>query len=213
MNIGAGFMHALFREIGASRISVALTCLSMLVNAAAADEHPAQKLVRETAGLVTSRLIAEPALKKDPERLQALVDDVVLPHFDFTRMSKRVLARNWRKASAGEQQSFTAAFKALLVRTYSTALSEYSNQEIKFLPVRDRPEKKRATVRTLIGRPGAQPIPIDYAMFEAPDGWKVYDVTVSEVSLVINYRSSFAAEIRKSGMAGLIKRLTERGDG
>lgn len=207
-------MRALFRDVGASKACATLVCLTLFAaDIAAADEHPAQALVRETAGKVTSRLIAEPALKSNNAKLHALVDDIVLPHFDFTRMSKRVLARNWREASPEEQTAFTAAFKTLLVRTYSTALAEYSNQEIKFLSVRERSGKKEVTVRTQIGRPGAKPIPIDYAMYESDAGWKVYDVKVSEVSLVINYRSSFASEIRKSGMAGLIKRLAERGDG
>ena len=205
-------MTGFFHRLAALRARAALVLFALLAHAAvaAAQEHPAQALVRETAGKVIEELTSDPSLKQDRPRLHAMIDELVLPHFDFTRMSRRVLAKNWRKASDAEKTQFTAAFKALLVRTYSSALAEYSDQTIEFLQPRERPQRKEVAVRSQVRRSGAPPIEIQYTMYEKDGRWLVYDVLVDGISLVINYRSTFASEIRNNGMAGLIKRLSER---
>ncbi|MBE0623030.1 MAG: ABC transporter substrate-binding protein [Burkholderiales bacterium] len=146
----------------------------------------------------------------DQSRLNALIDAEVLPHFDFSRMTALAVGRNWRKASPEQQAALTSEFRALLVRTYSSALSSYRNQVIEFKPLRVAAEDDDVTVRTQVRQPGAVPISIDYSMQKTASGWKVYDVVVGGISLVTNYRETFIAEIRNGGVDGLIKTLASK---
>ena len=192
-----------------SRLLIALTFIGCV--GAQAAETPPDVLAKNT----TQEVIA--ILKQDKEiqsgnqkKLLDLIDAKVLPHFDFSQMTKLAVGRNWRSATPAQQQMLVAEFRTLLVRTYSNSLAAYKNQVIEFKPFKMRPGDTDVTVKTQVIQPGAQAIPIDYAMQKTPDGWKVYDVTVDGVSLVINYRSSFANEVRKSGIDGLIKVMVEK---
>jgi phospholipid transport system substrate-binding protein len=144
------------------------------------------------------------------KRAMELVEQKVLPHFNFTRMTQLAVGRDWRQASPEQQKQLVAEFKTLLVRTYSNALTGYRNQVISFKPARFQPSDTEVTVRTEVKQPGAQPVSIDYSLRKEDDGWKVYDVVVANVSLVTNYRESFAAEVRSGGIDGLIKALQNR---
>ncbi len=176
-----------------------------------ATTEEAQQLVIDTSTRVLERL------RQDREKLQAnpgliypLVEDLVLPHFDFERMSIWVLGKNWRKADRQQQQEFIEAFRTLLVRTYAKALLEYTDQSLNYLPFHAEEDAKRVTVRTEVTQPGGVNIPINYSMFLNQKGeWKVYDISVDGVSLVTNYRSSFASEIRQGGIDKLLARLAE----
>jgi phospholipid transport system substrate-binding protein len=140
-----------------------------------------------------------------------LVEAKVLPHFNFTRMTQLAVARDWRQASPEQQKTLTAEFRTLLVRTYSKALTEYKNQTIDFRPFKMQPADTDVKVRTLINQPGAtKAIDLDYYLEKQPNGWKVYDIEVGGVSLVTNYRSEFTAEVRKSGIDGLIATLQKK---
>lgn len=179
----------------------------------AADE--AQQLVMDTSTKVLERLRQDrEKLQANPELIYPLVEDLVLPHFDFERMSIWVLGKNWRKADKQQQQQFTEQFRTLLVRTYAKALLEYTDQNINYLPFHTEEDAKRVTVRTEVTQPGGVNIPINYSMFLNQDGqWKVYDISVDGVSLVTNYRSSFASEIRQGGIDKLLARLGEMNAG
>lgn len=144
------------------------------------------------------------------KRAIELVEQKVLPHFNFTRMTQLAVGRDWRQASPEQQKQLVAEFKTLLVRTYSNALTGYRNQVISFKPTRFQPSDTEVTVRTEVKQPGAQPVSIDYSLQKEADSWKVYDVVVANVSLVTNYRESFAAEVRSGGIEGLIKALQNR---
>ncbi|MBT0962668.1 ABC transporter substrate-binding protein [Denitromonas sp. IR12] len=143
----------------------------------------------------------------DASRAVALVDEKVLPHFDFRIMTSLAVGRDWRQATPAQRDRLTSAFRTLLVRTYSNALTQYRDQQIDFKPLRAKPSDTDVTVRTEVRQAGAKPIDIDYALEKQGDNWKVYDVVVAGVSLVTNYRSSFASEIRSNGIDGLIKAL------
>ncbi len=149
-------------------------------------------------------------LKQNPQRIYGLVSEIVLPHFDFTTMSKWVLGKNWRKLSPDQQQRFTSEFRTLLVRTYAVSLSEYKDQTIKYLPLQAASGADDVTVRTEVQPGGGSPVPINYSMHLTDAGWKVYDVVIDGVSLVINYRTSFASQIRQGGIDKLITDLTAR---
>ena len=137
----------------------------------------------------------------------------MLPYFDFERMSQRVLGKDWRRASPAQRERFADEFEALLVRTYASAAREFSTRPVQFLPLRANAEGTLATVRTSIVADGGTTIPINYEMYESENGWKVYDVSIDGVSLVINYRTTFSREIRAGGIDQLIERLSRHNDG
>ena len=137
-----------------------------------------------------------------------LVEARVLPHFNFTRMTQLALARDWRQASPAQQKTLTDEFRLLLVRTYSKALTEYKNQTIDFKPFTLKAGESDVRVRTEIKQSGAgKNIELDYFLEKSGTAWKVYDIEVGGISLVTNYRDSFASEVRNNGIDGLIKSL------
>ncbi|MBM3391235.1 MAG: ABC transporter substrate-binding protein [Betaproteobacteria bacterium] len=142
------------------------------------------------------------------KRAIELVEQKVLPHFNFSRMTALAVGKDWRQADTAQQKALTEAFKELLVRTYSNALIAYKNETVDYKPFKMQPGETDVIVRTQIHQPGAkQPITLDYSLEKNAQGWKVYDVVIAGVSLVTNYRSSFATEVRNGGIDGLIKTL------
>ena len=139
-----------------------------------------------------------------------LVDQKVLPHFDFRHMTALAVGKDWKKASPGQQQQLTAEFKTLLVRTYSNALTSYKNQKIAYKPFRMNPGDSEVLVRTEVIQPGSKPVQIDYNLEKADAGWKVFDVVVAGISLVTNYRDQFAQEVRSGGIDGLIAAIAAK---
>lgn len=140
-----------------------------------------------------------------------LVEAKVLPHFNFNRMTRLAMGKNWSKAAPEQQQELVKEFRTLLVRTYSNALSNYSDATIKVEPLKSKGDETDTTVKTrVIQEQGQEPVPIDYSMEKTSDGWKVYDVTVAGVSLVTNYRSTFNTQVREGGVEKLIKTLADK---
>ena len=193
------------RMLGASIIVLAL----FSSNAMAGLEP--QALIQEVAQKTIDRLNAEQELiKKEPERLYSLINEFVLPHFDFERMSKWVLGKHWRRASKQEQQRFIEEFRTLLVRTYASSLSDYAQQTIIYLPFHGDLNSGEVMVKSEVEQPGSFGIPINYRLYKVNSDWKVYDVTIDDISLVSNYRTSFAREIKIKGIDGLIREMAEK---
>ena len=140
-------------------------------------------------------------------KLIQLIEAKVLPHFNFASMTALAMGQNWNKANAEQKKRLTEEFKTLLVRTYASALSAYSEQKFEFRPLRAKPADTDVTVQVRVLQPGAQPVPIDYSMEKTAANWKVYDVMIGGVSLVVNYRTEFSNAVRNSGIDGLIKEL------
>ncbi len=179
--------------------------------ALASDDHPAMKLVKDTTSLIKKRVKEDDAkIKENPEHLYDLVNEIVLPNFDFQKMSSWVLGKNWRNASAEQKKKFTSQFSRLLVRTYSRAIYDNIDQQINFLPIRGKPDDDKVTIRTEVPQEAGFPIPIDYKMRYKNNEWKVYDVVIDAISLVANYRTTFNQEIKKSGIDSLIASLADR---
>lgn len=151
-------------------------------------------------------------LKQDPTVIYGLVSNIVLPHFDFIRMSRSVLAQSWRKASFKQKLAFVRAFRTLMVRTYAVALLGYTNQKIHVLPAKLRAGEKSATVRMEVLQQGKPPAIINYRLYLKKQGWKVYDVATDGISLITNYRTSFASEIKQQGLDALIVRLQKHNE-
>jgi len=168
--------------------------------------------VRETADRTMYQVKAhKQKLEMNPGAIYGLVEEYVLPRFDFELISRYVLGKHWRTASPEQRAQFIAQFRTLMVRTYAHALLNYSDQEVRYLPVRMDSNGKRAAVDTLVRQAGAPDIPIEYRLQLQQDGvWRVYDVVIDGVSLVSNYRTSFSGHIRRMGLDGLIGWLDER---
>jgi phospholipid transport system substrate-binding protein len=191
-----------------------LLALLMCVGApvARADAvHPALTLVTQTADKIQTQLRAErDVVNKSPKRVYELVEQIVLPSFDFTNMSASVLGKHWRGASDDQKQRFTQEFKSLLVRTYSKALVDNMDRKIAALPLRAADGATDVTVRTEIPQQGGFPLPINYSMEFKDGAWKVYDVDIDGISMVKNYRTTFANEVKQGSVDDLIKKLGER---
>ena len=146
----------------------------------------------------------------NPQKVAQLVETKVLPHFNFTRMTQLAVGRNWRQASPEQQKVLTEEFKTLLVRTYTTAFSQYKNQTVEYKPLRMSPGDTDVVVKSLVRQPTGQPVAVDYSMEKAGPTWKVYDVKIEGISLVENYRNTFNGEIQRTGVDGLIKALQNK---
>jgi len=165
-------------------------------------------LVKNTTEKMLSALDKQSkALAEDPSLIYDLVSEIVLPHFDFIRMSRSVLAQNWKTASREQKLGFVRAFRTLMVRTYAVALLEYTDQKIHVLPTKLKVGDKNATVRMEVREEGKPPVMIKYRLRLKKKGWKVYDIAVDGISLTANYRTSFASEIKQNGLDALIARL------
>ncbi len=191
-----------------------LAALTLLLGPLAWAETPPDELVRSTSDKVLAALDQHrEELNTDPKLVYRIVDELVLPHFDFEAMSKLVLGVHWRRATPAQQKAFTQAFRDLLVRTYAKSLAEYEGQTLRYLPVRPSTDPNEVTVPTEIQPTSGPPIPVDYRLRKVGGEWKVFDVTIDGISLVTNYRSTFAQDIQRIGMDGLIKQLQQRNAG
>ena len=186
--------------------------LALLIPLAQAQEPAADLLVKSITEEVVAILKQDKDIQAgDPKKVAELIETKIVPHFNFTRMTRIAVARNWRAASPEQQKELTGEFKTLLVRTYSTALSNFRDQQIDYKPLRAKPEDTEVTVKSDVKQSGSsQPVSIDYEMEKTSNGWKVYDVKVGGVSLVTTYRDTFASEVRERGVDGLIKSLAAK---
>lgn len=185
--------------------------LTALVPALAAAQEGPDALVKRVTDEVLAIIKADKDLQAgNPNKVAQLAEAKVLPHFDFERMTRLAVGRNWRQASDAQKQSLVKEFRTLLVRTYSNSLTAYRNQTIEVKPTKLAAADTEATVRTQVIQPGGPSIPIDYSMQKADGGWKVFDVVIDGVSLVTTYRGSFNEQIQKGGIDGLVKSLGER---
>ena len=196
------------------RFVAALLCTLVIVFPAAvraADSTDPQALVRSTADRVLAEVKArKDALQRDSSGIYQLVQQYVVPHFDFPRMTQSAMGRHWRAASAEQRSTLIREFQEMLVRTYAVALLNYSGQQIEYLPLRASASDDDVVVQTKVADVGAPPIPIDYRLSRSIGRWKVYDVTIDGVSLVSNYRSMFAEQVQRKGVDGLIQQLSDR---
>lgn len=149
---------------------------------------------------------------KDQRTLQDIVEKKVLPNFDFRSMTQLAMGKSWRDATPAQQKALENAFRSLLVRTYTSALADTANvdRKVEVRPLQMKAGDDYTTVRTLVREPGRQPLSIDYRMTLADKSWKVTDIVAENASLVISYRGTFASEISRGGIDGLIKALEDK---
>ena len=186
-----------------------LSLLLSLSFTSIAEDGPLE-LVQKTADDVLSVLKSDQSLQEDKEKIYQLAEEKILPNFDLDRISMLVLGKAWRKINEDQQKKFKVEFKTMLLRTYAVALGKYKDQEIDFKPLRMEPTDNKVTVKSQIIQDGAQPISVDYTLAKKDDAWKVFDIVIEGVSLVTNYRSQFASEIKNNGIDSLISKLVEK---
>jgi phospholipid transport system substrate-binding protein len=190
------------------------TLLAALVPAIAAAQESPDQLVKRTTDEILAIIKTDKELAAGNQaKVVELAEQKVLPHFDFERMTRLAVGRNWAQASDAQKQALIKEFRTLLVRTYSSSLSQYRNQTIEVKPTKLAPADKEAVVKTQVIQQGGPPIPIDYAMEKVDSGWKVYDVIIDGASLVTTYRGTFNDQIQKGGVDGLVKTLQDRNRG
>lgn len=177
----------------------------------AAGEPSPEALVKQVTTDVLDTIKQDPALRSgDRRKALALAEEKVLPHIDFRYAIQTAVGPPWASASAGQQEKLVAEFRSMLVRVYSLAIQPYRGQTIDVQPVRMAAGATEVNVRNLYRRTNGQRITIDYAMHKTPSGWKIFDITVEGVSLMLAYRADFSQVVRQSGVDGLIKALAEK---
>jgi phospholipid transport system substrate-binding protein len=195
-------------------LSFLLLLLPPLLAIDANAQTPPDVLVKSITGEVIAIVMQDKDIQSGHrKKTLELVDAKILPHFNFARMAQLAVGRNWGKASPEQQKALVGEFRTLLVRTYSTALNSYRDQTIDYKPLRSQPGDTDVNVRTVVSQKRGEPVTIDYSMEKASDGWKVFDVSVSGVSLVTNYREEFANQVKEGGIDGLLKSLVAKNRG
>lgn len=176
----------------------------------AAVQLSPEVLVRTITDDILTTILSDKDLQAgDRAKALDLAKKKILPHIDFEQATRLALGRTWNTATPPQRTRLVDEFRTLLVRTYSNAIGTYHGQTMHVQPVRMAPADTDVTVRNSFVSPGRAPVSVDYAMRRGPAGWKIYDITVAGVSLVITYRSQFATIVRNGGIDGLIKRLAE----
>lgn len=194
------------------KLLMSFLAIAFLAAPARAQEAVAPDVLAKS---VTDEVLAVLRADKDiqagnTKKVVDLVEKKVLPHFEFTRMTRLAVGPNWRKAAPEQQKALVNEFRSLLVQTYAATLAAYRDQVIEYRPLRMQPGDTEVVVKSLIQQSGGKPITVDYRMEKTASGWKVYDMVVADLSLVQNYRGSFETEVRKGGIDGLIKALADK---
>ena len=190
---------------------LALVFSLLFTAAAVGQELGPEELVKRVTADVLDAIKGDTKLQAgDRKKALQLAEQKILPHVDFRHAAQLAMGRSWGSATPEQRERVVNEFRAMLVRIYSNAIDVYRGQTMKVLPVRMAPNATEVTVRNQYQSKGNQPVLIDYAMKKKDDGWKIYDITVEGVSLVLTYRAEFDNITRTSGVDGLIKRLQEK---
>jgi phospholipid transport system substrate-binding protein len=207
-------MSVAFARLAPAATIALLGSVALAGSALAQQITPPDVLVKNVTLEVVDIIVKDKDIQAgDRRKVIALIEDKVLPHFNFDAMTASAMGRNWDKANAEQKARLTEEFRTLLVRTYASSLAAYSGQKFEFRPLRAKPADTDVTVHVRILQPGAQPVQIDYDMEKRPSGWKVWDVRVGGISLVANYRTEFDNQIREVGVEGLLKTLHAKNRG
>jgi phospholipid transport system substrate-binding protein len=194
-------MNRALAFLGAAALAVSAWAQSL------APDQLVQKITDEVLAAIKSD---KQLAAGDKQKAIKLAEEKVLPYVDFEQATRLAVGRAWREATPEQKKRLVTEFRNMLVRTYSNAISAYQGQTLKLLPQRGKQDPEETVVRTQFIRAGGQPLPIEFTMHKTGDTWKVYDITVEGVSLVMTYRSEFDAVVKQEGVDGLIKRLAQK---
>lgn len=193
------------------KVLVAMLCW---VSVASAEMLPPGELIKKTSDEVIAIIKQDQDIKAgNQQKIVALVDAKLLPHFNFKHMTQLAVGQPWRTATPEQRQALITEFHNLLVRTYAKAFSSYKNQTIEVLPVRMAATDTEVTVKTNVIKPNGSAgsaLGVSYEMEKTDGGWKVFDLSIEGAGLVATYRNTFATDIEKGGVDGLIKSLHDK---
>jgi len=188
-----------------------LLLVALIISTSVLADLAPDELVRKTADDVINELKKDKDIKVgDRAKIYKLAEEKILPNFDFKRICRLVLGKNWRSMTVDQRNVFQVEFRGLLLRTYAIALSKFRDQTIEFKPLRMKSSDKIVLVKTEITQSGGQPIDVNYALSNSTGKWLVFDIIIEGVSLVTNYRSQFASQVKKNGIEDLLKKLSEK---
>lgn len=199
----------------ALRITAVLLALALALIAPSHAQSPTapDEMIRQLSSQVLDRIRADKDLADgDLKKLSGFVDESIMPHVNFERMTALAVGRGWRQATPEQQKQLMTEFRALLLRTYAGALQQVKDQQVRVKPLRAAPEDAEVVVRSEIVMPRGDPVQLDYRMekYAQGYGWRIYDLNVLGVWLVETYRNQFAQEINARGIDGLIRSLSDR---
>jgi len=193
--------------------TIAFATAAQAAPAAPATEAPDALVKRISQDVLDTAKNDKSIQAGDIKRVTELVETKILPYVDFQRMTSLAAGRFWRDATPDQQQQLSAEFRTLLIYTYSGALSQVKNETVEFKPLRADPSDTDVEVRSQVNMARGEPVPLNYRVSKTPSGWKIYDINVLGAWLVETYKSSFASEISKGGIDGLIKTLQAKKQG
>lgn len=201
----------MMRILSMQRLFAALASLLFAAGAWAADaaaQLAPDELIKHVAEQVLRDLDANRAeYKKNPQRVRAVVDKYMLPHFDTRYAGQLVMAKYWREATEQQRQRFIDAFYQSLLQNYGEAIIDFTPDRLRILPFKGDPKATTATVRSEVRRDNGQRIPVNYSLRKTPQGWKAYDVQIEGISYVKSFRTDFGAEMQQKGIDAVIQRL------
>ena len=191
--------------------SLLLTALFLCTGSASAQQEAPDALIKRVSNEILELAKTDKQIQAgNQQRIMEVVQAKVIPHVNFQRMTAMAAGRFWREATPEQQAALTTEFRALLIYTYSGAISQVRNQVLEFKPMRAVAGDDEVEVRSVVIQPRGEPIQLNYRLEKTPAGWKIYDVNILGAWLVETYKGTFAAEINKGGIDGLIRALAER---
>lgn len=190
--------------------TMAFASVSFAATAPSSNEAPDALVKRISLEVLETAKTDKEIQAGNTKRVMDLVETKILPYVDFQRMTSLAAGRFWREASPEQQKQLSTEFRTLLIYTYSGALSQVKNETIEFKPLRADPADTEVEVRSQVNMTRGEPVPLNYRVAKSAAGWKIYDINVLGAWLVETYKSTFASEISKGGIDGLIKTLSEK---
>jgi phospholipid transport system substrate-binding protein len=208
------FNRSGFIRMAASMLLASALCsgAAMAADAPAVQDDDPGKLIKTAAdGMLKDLEANRESYRKDPAKLNALVEKYLLPYFDSQYSARLVLGKHWRTATDEQKKRFVDAFYQSLLKNYGNALVEVTSDRMKILPAQIDAKGEAATVRTEIKRSNGTRIPVNYVLRKTPDGWKAWDVVIEGISYVKSFREDFGAEIDQKGLDAVIQRIEQGG--
>ena len=191
--------------------AIVTLCFLASANLVRAQDLAPEQLIQSITDDVMAALSTDKELAAgDKDKALKLAEDKVLPHIDFEEATRLAMSRAWSQASPEQKRKLVTEFRAMLLRTYTNAVSAYSGTQAKYLPSRNKARGTEATVRYQFSRDGGRPLQVSYEMRRTGEAWKIYDISVEGISLVLTYRTEFDAIVKQEGIEGLIRRLAQR---
>ena len=173
------------------RLLAYLLALFLSVPAFAQALGPDELVKKVTTDVLESVKADKQLAAGDRKKALALAEQKILPHVDFREATLLAMGKSWHTATPAQQNQMVTEFRSMLVRIYSNAIDTYRGQTMQVMPLRMAKDATEVTVRNRYLSEGRPPVPVEYAMKKTPEGWKIYDITVEGVSLVLTYRSEF----------------------